>query len=98
MLLSILLTLAFVCGREGSDVQDNADDEISNAAERDKNNTETQRQGHNTDTDTVLLQGRAKEWSLGCVNSCPVARGSQVAGFTQPRDHSFAQPCTYMII
>ena len=22
----------------------------------------------------------------------PFARGSQVAGFTQPRDHSFAQP------
>ena len=24
----------------------------------------------------------------------PVARGSQEAGFTQPRAHSFAQPCT----
>ena len=95
MLLSILLTLAFVCGREGSDVQDNADDEISNAAERDKNNTETQRQGHNTDTDAVVLQGWAKEWSLGCVNSCPVARGSQVAGFTQPRAHLIlAHLCT----
>ena len=39
------------------------------------------------------LQGWAKEWSLGCVNSRPAARGSQEAGFTQPRDHSFAQPC-----
>ena len=33
-------------------------------------------------------------WSLGCVNSLPAARGSQEAGFTQPRVHSFAQPCT----
>ena len=28
------------------------------------------------------LQGWAKEWSLGCVNSRPEARGSQEAGFT----------------
>ena len=28
------------------------------------------------------------------MNSCPAARESQDAGFTQPRDHSFAQPCT----
>ena len=40
------------------------------------------------------IQGWAKEWSLGCVNSRPVARGSQEAGFTQPRDHSFSQRCT----
>ena len=39
------------------------------------------------------VQGWAKEWSLGCVNSRPAARGSQEAGFTQPRDHSFAQHC-----
>ena len=39
------------------------------------------------------IQDWAKEWSLGCVNLCPAARGSQKAGFTQPRDHSFAQPC-----
>ena len=39
------------------------------------------------------LQGWAKEWSLGCVSSRPAARGSQEAGFTQPRDHSLAQPC-----
>ena len=32
------------------------------------------------------LQGWAKVCSLGCVNSRPVARGSQEAGFTQPRD------------
>ena len=32
-------------------------------------------------------------WSLGYVNSRPAARGSQQAGFTQPRDHSFAQHC-----
>ena len=39
----------------------------------------------------------AKEWSLalGCVNSRPAARGSQEAEFTQPRDHSFAERCTY---
>ena len=42
----------------------------------------------------VRIQGWAKEWSLGCVNLQPAARGSQEAGFTQPRDHSFAQPCT----
>ena len=39
------------------------------------------------------IQGWTKEWALGCVNSCLAARGSQEAGFTQPRDHSFAQPC-----
>ena len=40
------------------------------------------------------LQGWAKEWALGCVNSPPLARESQEAGVTQPRAHSFAQPCT----
>ena len=35
-----------------------------------------------------------KERSLGCVNSCPAARENQEAGFTQPRDHSLAEPCT----
>ena len=40
-----------------------------------------------------ILQSWAKEWSLGCVNLHPTARGSQEAGFTQPRDRSFAQPC-----
>ena len=33
------------------------------------------------------IQGWEKEWSLGCVNSLPVARGN----------HYFAQPCTYMM-
>ena len=28
------------------------------------------------------------------MNSCPAARESQEAGFTQPRDHSLAEPCT----
>ena len=37
-----------------------------------------------------IVQGWTKEWSLG-----PAARGSKEAGFTQPWDHSFAQPCTY---
>ena len=41
-----------------------------------------------------IIQGWAKEWSLGCVNLRPTARGNQEAGFTQPRDHFFAQPCT----
>ena len=37
------------------------------------------------DTITVfIVQGWEKEWSLGCVNSRPVARGSREAGFTQP--------------
>ena len=39
------------------------------------------------------IQSWAKERALGCVNSPPAARGSQEAGFTQPRAHSFAQPC-----
>ena len=43
------------------------------------------------------VQGWAKEWSLGCVNSRPAARGSREARFTQPRDHSSAQPCTLII-
>ena len=42
----------------------------------------------------AMVQGWAKEWSLGCVNSLPTARGSQEAGFTEPREHSFDQPCT----
>ena len=50
---------------------------------------------HQVQSVSVSIQGWAKEWSLGCVNSCPAARGSQEAGFTQPRDHSFAQPGTY---
>ena len=39
------------------------------------------------------IQGWAKEWSLGCVNSPPAARESQEAGFTQPRVHFLAHPC-----
>ena len=35
------------------------------------------------------LQCWAKEWCLGCVNTPPVARGSQKAGFTQPRVLSY---------
>ena len=39
------------------------------------------------------VEGWAKEWTLGCVN--PASWLSLAAGgeFTQPRDHSFAQPC-----
>ena len=45
-----------------------------------------------------ILQSWAKEWSLGCVN--PASRLPLAAGrkFTQPRSHSFAQPCTYNAI
>ena len=40
------------------------------------------------------VQGWAKEWTLGCVN--PASWLSLAAGgeFMQPRDHSFAQPCS----
>ena len=38
------------------------------------------------------IQGWAKEWSLGCMNSRPVAGENQEAGFTQPRDHSLPSP------
>ena len=43
------------------------------------------------------VQGWAKKWCLGCVNSCPASRRSQVAGFTQPRSHLVADPCTVII-
>ena len=32
-------------------------------------------------------------WALGCVSSCPAARGSQEAIFTQPRAHLIPDPC-----
>ena len=38
----------------------------------------------------------AKERVIGCVNSHLAAKGSQEAGFTQPRAHSFAQHCSAM--
>ena len=44
------------------------------------------------------VRGSAKRWDLGCVNSPPTARGSQEAGFTQPRVHLLADPCTMYII
>ena len=44
----------------------------------------------------LCIQDWAKEWSLGCVNSRPAARGSEEAGFTQPRVHFLAQTCTYI--
>ena len=42
----------------------------------------------------VHVQGSAKRWSLGCVNSPPTARGSQETRFTQPRAHLLADPCS----
>ena len=35
--------------------------------------------------------GSVTRWALGCVNSCPAARGTQEAGFTQPRAHLLAE-------
>ena len=43
------------------------------------------------------VQGSVRELSLGCVKRAPVARGGQDAGITQPRDHSLADPCTYIV-
>ena len=43
----------------------------------------------------VHVQGSAKRWALGCANSPHVARESQEAGFTQPRDHLITDPCTW---
>ena len=37
------------------------------------------------------IQSWAVRWALGCVNSCPVARGSREARFTQPFGWSQAQ-------
>ena len=41
-----------------------------------------------------ILQGSAKRWALGCVNLPPPARGSQEAGFTQPRARLLAESST----
>ena len=41
------------------------------------------------------VKSSAKEWTLGCVNSHPARRGSQEAGFTQPREHSLPEPCIW---
>ena len=42
---------------------------------------------------TAVVQGSAKDWTLGCVKRAPAARGGQDVGITQPRDHSLADPC-----
>ena len=44
----------------------------------------------------MAVQGSAKGWSLlsRLPELAPAARGSQEAGFTQPRDHLIADPCT----
>ena len=42
-----------------------------------------------------VIQGSAKEWSLGCVKRAPVARGVQDAGITQPRDNQFFSRSLY---
>ena len=39
----------------------------------------------------------AKGWALGCVNSLPVARGSQEVIFTQPRAHLLAGLCIWSV-
>ena len=50
---------------------------------------------HDSKIAYYYIQGSAERWALGCVNSCPMARGSQEVGFTQPRAHLFVDPCTY---
>ena len=45
----------------------------------------------------IAAQGSSKEWFLGCVIPAswpPLAVG---AHFTQPRDHSFPDPCTIKV-
>ena len=46
-------------------------------------------------TRVIHIQGSVKRFALGCVNSPPSARGSQESGFTQPKAHLLADPCTY---
>ena len=41
----------------------------------------------------TCVQGWAKERSLGCVNTASWLPLATRLEFTQPRDHSFAQPC-----
>ena len=41
------------------------------------------------------VQGLAKKLSLGCVIPAPWSALAAGARFTQPRDHSLADPCTY---
>ena len=41
----------------------------------------------------AIVQRLAIRWALGCVNPPPGARGSQEAGFTQPRVHLVAHLC-----
>ena len=48
-------------------------------------------------TATWYLQGSAKRWALGCVNSAswlPLAAGW--GEFTQPRAHLLADPCPFV--
>ena len=44
------------------------------------------------------VQGSAKRWALGCVNTPLTDRQNQETGFTQPRALLLADPCiaTYM--
>ena len=41
-----------------------------------------------------VILGSAKRCALGCLNSPLAARGIDEAGFTQPRNHILADPCT----
>ena len=40
-----------------------------------------------------VVQGSAKEWSIGCVKRAPAARVIRDMGITQPKDHYLADPC-----
>ena len=42
---------------------------------------------------SCVLVWYVQGWAKECVNLRPTARGSQEVGFTQPKDHSFGQPC-----
>ena len=51
-----------------------------------------------TENAKLRVQGSAKRLALGCVNLPPGARGSQDAGFTQPRYRLSVHLCTYISI
>ena len=42
-------------------------------------------------------QGSTKRWVLGCVNSCPGARGTHEAIITQPRAYLLVEPCSHVL-
>ena len=61
---------------------------------RKKSTSRPQQYDSRFSTSRCRVQGSSKRWAVGCVQSCPAARGSQEAGFTQPRAQPFS--CTVM--